>query len=88
MACPPITCWPIEQKIAQAQLWDELHLSDSMIELLKSGKINNRLLCEVATHQNFKRLMADLEIYVDRIASMQIQNLNAYVDTARLEIQQ
>jgi hypothetical protein len=42
----------------------------------------------MATHEGFKRLMADLEIYVDRIASMQIQNLNAYIDTVRLEIQQ
>jgi transcriptional regulator with XRE-family HTH domain len=76
-----------EQKNHPNTALDELHLSDDMIELLKSGKINNRLLCEVATHEGFKRLMADLEIYVDRIASMQIQNLNAYVDTVRLEIQ-
>lgn len=27
-----------------------LHLSDDMVELLSSGKINNRLLCELATH--------------------------------------
>ena len=27
-----------------------LHLNDEMIELLRSGKINNRLLCELATH--------------------------------------
>ena len=30
-----------------------LHLSDDMVELLSSGKINNRLLCELATHPNF-----------------------------------
>ena len=29
----------------------ELHLSDSMIDLLKSGRINNRLLCEIATRK-------------------------------------
>ena len=57
-----------------------------MIELLQSGRINNRLLCEVATHDNFQQLMADIEIYVDRIASMQISNLNAIVDIARSEI--
>ena len=44
----------------------ELHLSDEMVALLKSGRINNRLLCELAT--------------------MQIQNLNALVDTVRHEI--
>ena len=45
-----------------------LHLSDGMIELLTSGRINNRLLCEMATHPGFPRLIADVEIYVDRIA--------------------
>lgn len=30
-----------------------LHLSDDMVTLLHSGKINNRLLCEIATHENF-----------------------------------
>lgn len=27
-----------------------LHLSDEVLELLRSGKINNRLLCEMMTH--------------------------------------
>ena len=31
----------------------ELHLSDEMVELLKNGRINNRLLCELATHKDF-----------------------------------
>ena len=64
----------------------ELHLSDTMIELLKSGKINARLLCEMAAHKDFVKLLADIEIYVDGIATMQIQNLNAWVDVARAEI--
>ncbi len=42
----------------------ELHLSDDMVELLKSGRINNRLLCEIATHEGFVTLMTDTEIYV------------------------
>src|SRR5699024_1441795 len=42
----------------------DLHLSDAMIELSKSGLADNSLLCELATHPNFPRLMADLEIYV------------------------
>ena len=37
-----------------------LHLSDDMVELLSSGKINNRLLCELATHPNFQQLMGNL----------------------------
>ena len=31
----------------------ELHLNDEMVALLKSGRINNRLLCELATHKDF-----------------------------------
>lgn len=63
-----------------------LHLSDEMIELLKDEKINVRLLCELAAHKDFVKLMADIEIYVDGIAAMQIQNLNSTVDLARAEI--
>lgn len=44
-----------------------LHLSDAMVELLSSGKINNRLLCELATHPNFLRLMVDMEIFIAQI---------------------
>ena len=61
----------------------DLHLSDTMIELLKAGKINTRLLCEMAAHPDFIKLLADIEIYVDGIAAMQIQNLNAYINLAR-----
>ena len=31
----------------------DLNISSEMAELLKSGKINNRLLCEMATHPDF-----------------------------------
>ena len=64
----------------------ELHLSDEMVALLKSGRINNRLLCELATHKDFIKFLADIEMYVDGIATMQIQNLNALGDTVRHEI--
>ena len=68
-----------------AELLD-LHLSDEMIELLRSGEINNALLCEIATHKNFRNLLMDIEIYVDRIASMQIDNMNAILATIRAQI--
>ena len=61
-------------------------LSDEMVALLKSGRINNRLLCELATHKNFIKFFSDIEVYVDEIASMQIQNLNSLVNTVRHEI--
>lgn len=63
-----------------------LHLSDEMIALLKSGKINNRLLCEIATNEKFEKLMADAEIYVDGIATMRFTDLNASLADARAAI--
>ena len=59
----------------------ELRLSDDMIELLKSGRVDNSLLCELAAHPDFPRLMADLEIYVNGVAVKQVQAANAIVDT-------
>ena len=59
----------------------DLRLSDDMIELLKSGRVNNSLLCELAVHPDFPRLMADLEIYVNGVAVKQVQTVNAIVDT-------
>ena len=58
----------------------DLRLSDDMIELLKSGLIDNSLLCELAEHPDFPRLMADLEIYVNGTAVKQVQGANAIVD--------
>ena len=63
-----------------------LHLSDEMIALLKSGKINNRLLCEIATNDKFEKLMADAEIYVDGIATMRFTDLNDSLEEARAMI--
>lgn len=54
-----------------------------MLNILRSDEINNRLLCEIVTHAEFRRLLTDIEIYVDRIASSQIDNLNAWVATMR-----
>ena len=63
-----------------------LHLSDDMVSLLSSGKINNRLLCEIATHENFQRLMTDIEIFVDRIADMRIAQMNLMLVATRQEV--
>ena len=56
-----------------------------MIELLKNKRIDTALFCELATHPDFVKLFADMQIYVEGIASMQIQNLNVWVDVARLK---
>ena len=60
-----------------------LSIDDDMIRLLKSGSINNRLLCELVTHPSFIKFLTDLEIYVDGKAGIQIQSLNAIVDAIR-----
>ena len=60
-----------------------LHLSDDMVELLSSGKINNRLLCELATHPNFRRLMVDMEICIDQIANMRVEQMNLVMEATR-----
>ncbi len=60
-----------------------LHLSDDMVELLSSGRINNRLLCELATHPNFQRLMVDMEIFIDRIADMRVEQMNLILEATR-----
>ena len=63
-----------------------LHLNDDMIDLLRSGKINNRLLCELATHPNFRRLMVDMEICIDRIANMRVEQMNLVMEATRQEV--
>lgn len=63
-----------------------LHLSDDMVDLLRSGKINNRLLCEMALHPDFQRLMVDIEIFVDRIADMRVHDMNTILDATRKQL--
>ena len=64
----------------------DLRLSGDMIELLKSGLVDNSLLCELAAHPDFPRLMADLEIYVNGVAVKQVQSANAIVDAVSATI--
>ena len=53
---------------------------------MKSGLVDNSLLCELATHPVFPRLMADLEIYVNGVAGKQVQSANAIVDAVSATI--
>ena len=57
-----------------------------MVALLKSGRINNRLLCEIATHPNFISLLVDTEIYVNGVATMRLLDWNAILEVIRAEI--
>ena len=46
-----------------------LHLSDTVLTLLEDQKINMLLLSELITHEQFRKFMLDLEIYVDGLDS-------------------
>ena len=61
----------------------ELHLSDASIDVLKAGKFNHRLLSELICHKDFQRFMLDAEIYVDRIADMRVNDMNAVLEAVR-----
>ena len=61
-----------------------LHLSDDAIEVLRTGKFNHRLLSELICHKDFQRFMLDAEIYVDRIADMRVNDMNAVLEAVRL----
>lgn len=65
-----------------------LHLSDQMIDLLMSGRINNRLLCEMALHPGFPQLMTDMEICVDRIADMRVEAMRQLLEQYRTLVSQ
>lgn len=61
-------------------------LSDVMIELLQSGRIDNALLCDLATYPDFPRLMAELEVYVNGMAVKLVRTANSIVDAASANI--
>ena len=63
-----------------------LHLGDEMLQVLASGRINNRLLSEIVTHKDFQRLMVDTEICVDRIAAMRVHDMNTVLTETRKTI--
>lgn len=61
----------------------KLHLTDDAIAVLKSSKINTRLLSEMIAHPGFRKMMTDSEIYVDRIASNRIHDMNIMLEAVR-----
>ena len=48
---------------------NSLRLSDEMIEVLQQEQFNTSMFCELATHKLFPKLLADIELYVNRFAS-------------------
>ena len=72
-----------EQKNHPNTELDALHLGDDAIEVLRAGKFNHRLLSELICHKDFQRFMLDAEIYVDRIADMRVNDMNAVLEAVR-----
>ena len=72
-----------EQKNHPNTELDALHLGDDAIEVLRTGKFNHRLLSELICHKNFLPFMLDAEIYVDRIADMRVNDMNAVLEAVR-----
>ena len=55
---------------------DTLRISDAAIEVLKEGKMNNRLISEILAHEDFFTLLSSMEIYVDRKVIPQMNAMN------------
>ena len=72
-----------EQKNHPNTELEALHLGDDAIEVLRTGKFNHRLLSEMLCHKAFQRMMLDAEIYVDRIADMRVNDMNAVLEAVR-----
>ena len=49
-----------ENKKRPDAVLSDLHLSDGAVDVLRNGKFNHRLLCELIVHENFQRFMTDL----------------------------
>ncbi len=64
----------------------ELGLDSEILEVLKSKKLNNRLLAELIKHPEFKNLLADIEIYVDGNAGFFFQAISTSINAYREEI--
>ena len=72
-----------EQKNHPNTELDALHLGDDAIEVLRTGKFNHRLLSELICHKDFQCFMLDVEIYVDQIADMRVNDMNAVLEAVR-----
>ena len=72
-----------EQKNHPNTELDALHLGDDAIEVLRTCKFNHRLLSELICHKDFQRFMLDAEIYVDWIADMQVNDMNAVLEAVQ-----
>ena len=64
----------------------DLHLNDDAVQILTDEKYNPRLLSELLTHENFRKFMTDLEIYIDGFNDKGVQIANAFLDVMRCKL--
>lgn len=67
---------------------DELALSDSAIETLKSQKLNNRLVSELLSHPDFQQLLSAIEVYIDKKLLPHMNTMNAVYKLAETSIRE
>lgn len=67
---------------------DELRLSDEAISALKSETLNNRLISEMISHEDFLPLLNAIEIFLDRKVMGQMHTMNAMYKFAEQTIRE
>lgn len=61
-----------------------LRSSGEVCNLLRSGSINNRLLCEWMAHPTFPQLLMDAEIYVNGVMADSFRNFATYLQAVKV----
>jgi len=67
---------------------DALALSDDAIEVLKNKKLNNRLISEFLSHDDFPNLLRTIEVYIDRKILPQMNVINSLYTAAESTIRE
>jgi len=75
-----------EEKTPASSGTENQYFSQEMLNYLKSNKINRRLLSELIMHKDFRRLMTDLEIVVDRHIDQHIEIIKIMMSSVRTKI--
>lgn len=61
----------------------DLGVSEKLLKLLKSNKINNHLLSQIIIHKGFRQLMLDTEVYIKKLTASRILPFNLSLAYAR-----
>jgi len=67
---------------------DALSLTDRAIDVLKSKKLNNRLVSELLSHPDFQQLLSALEVCIDKKLLPHMNQMNAIYKLAETTIKE